>query len=449
MELQSIEDFEKEMDALDAVKAITASSKPIRRQNPQPLPKKPKRTVDADALEVENRAKEEMGNEDWISKLNSLLTSSFRKILLTDDHLVYRNAHPIALPVAQPTGPPLGLDFKEVIITSGIPRFAFSLNIAESSQQFGGVSVSFSNKKDAKRFAAKKAIDWLIENNYIPSRGNSNGKSDSSRTINLEAALTAEREAREEIGNESWVSKLNGLFRIFRQLGSIDLRLLDYRHAHPVVAPTEAPPPGALPGLDYKEIVLNSAITRFAFTVEIAESSLKFGGEVLSFSNKKDAKAYAAKKAIDWLIANNYMPSNGPIRFPKPPPPVQSTQFPQRKPVPPSDQSTLAQGSIKYAALIPPLCGKLGFGPPQYEITQAKDDGIPFYNGYAIFPGNPIVEGKVGKVFNVHGQKKAKEQCAEIVYSFLKDIERQRGEELDLDGRKRKRSSGDDKEILE
>jgi len=70
MELQSIEDFDAEMDAMDIVQGTAKSPNLL---NPYHLPKKQKRTVDIDALEAEKLAREEMGNEDWISKLNGVL----------------------------------------------------------------------------------------------------------------------------------------------------------------------------------------------------------------------------------------------------------------------------------------------------------------------------------------------------------------------------------------
>lgn len=106
----------------------------------------------------------------------------------------------------------------------------------------------------------------------------------------------------------------------------------------------------------------------------------------------------------------------------------------------PSDPSTpSAEGTVKYTTMIPPLCNKLGFSPPRYEIE--KLDNTAFWSGYAFFPGNPVIEGKVGEVSNIYGKDNAKLEIAEIVYKFLKDIERQREEQLDIDDRKRKRSS--------
>jgi hypothetical protein len=70
MELQSIEDFMKEQDAIDAEKARTDVT-----MHAQLLPKKPKRTIDAEAVTAEQRAKEEIGNENWVGKLLGLSIS--------------------------------------------------------------------------------------------------------------------------------------------------------------------------------------------------------------------------------------------------------------------------------------------------------------------------------------------------------------------------------------
>jgi hypothetical protein len=77
MELQSIEDFEAEMAIFDAAKVMAATTKPI----PQHLPKKPKRTIDAGALEAERKAREEMGNENWIGKLLGLFPFNYLSLL--------------------------------------------------------------------------------------------------------------------------------------------------------------------------------------------------------------------------------------------------------------------------------------------------------------------------------------------------------------------------------
>lgn len=80
---------------------------------------------------------------------------------------------------------------------------------------------------------------------------------------------------------------------------------------------------------------------------------------------------------------------------------------------------------------------------PTYEITKHSEN-TPLWNGYAHFSGDPRIEGKVGEVRSVYGKSNAKEQIAMEVFSFLKDIERQRMEIEDNEeeeDRKRKRES--------
>lgn len=71
---------------------------------------------------------------------------------------------------------------------------------------------------------------------------------------------------------------------------------------------------------------------------------------------------------------------------------------------------------------------KLGFNIPTYKPKQPIP-AAPYYDMYADFGGDPRIEGKIGEVFNIYGQKNAKEKCAQEVLSFLRDIEKQRKEQ--------------------
>jgi hypothetical protein len=183
--------------------------------------------------------------------------------------------------------------------------------------------------------------------------------------------------------------------------------------------------------------------------VVIFESSEQFGNNLIgstsktiSFSSKKVAKQYAAKKAIDWLIENKYMPSDGSVKFPKPVPPPQPKKVKSQS----SDYSPAGQGITapgtgpSFASQVPDLCYRLGFSIPKYCITQPIPN-TPLWDAYADFGGDPRIDGKVGVVRGIYGQKKAKELCAELVVSFLEDIMRQRSQnEEEEEDRKRKRS---------
>lgn len=165
---------------------------------------------------------------------------------------------------------------------------------------------------------------------------------------------------------------------------------------------------------------------RFSCTVLISENPQVFEDDV-TFTSKKYAKQYIAMKTVDWLIANRLMPADGSARFPKAK--QHSVQAAPSTPIAPparsGSNSPPGTPPTSYPSLIPHLCHKLGISPPKYVFVQ---EFPPLTDAYADFGGDPTVNGKVGEVNNVYGKKNAKEQCAAIVYKFLKDIERHRQE---------------------
>ncbi|KAI5926611.1 hypothetical protein F4810DRAFT_707699 [Camillea tinctor] len=167
-----------------------------------------------------------------------------------------------------------------------------------------------------------------------------------------------------------------------------------------------------------------------------------------SFARKKDAKKYAAKCAIEWLRANQYMPQDG-VKFPKvkqaAPQPVQkSTQKSKSQSSPPRNNqpnSPKANKSPKTPVPVSPfddtepsavvkvteLCGRLGFRM-KYVIDQVSPNS-EFFNGYpdfgiyaAQFPDD------IGCVKNILGRKAAKEKIAEELLEVLEKIEDERRE---------------------
>lgn len=200
-------------------------------------------------------------------------------------------------------------------------------------------------------------------------------------------------------------------------------------------------------GPPYKETPLPQDPMRHTCIAIIPESVQKFG-EGFSFSNKKNAKKYASKKAIDWLITHNYMPADGTVKFPKVQqlpqlPPKPNTSVPPLAVSVPSPAASISSDAAKtksWASQVPELCTRLGYDIPTYEITKTSETEA-FYSGYAHFGGDPRIVGKFGPVQNVYGQKRAKEEIAKELVSFLKDIERQRLEQHEIEERKRKRSS--------
>lgn len=215
-----------------------------------------------------------------------------------------------------------------------------------------------------------------------------------------------------------------------------------YRDTHPV--------PGAGTGLDWTESVEVNPLPRFSCVLVIHETLNRFGYETIgstpklvSFGNKKTAKQYAAKKAVDWLTTNEYIPKDGAarhksvpvplpkkVKIPPPKPKVKAQQTPAAAITncPGSPSSPLPNtppGQTTFAGRIPELCHKLGINIPTYKFHQATP-GSPLCDAYADFGDDPSIEGKVGQVMNIFGKKNAKEAVAKIAYAFLKDIERQR-----------------------
>ncbi|KAM3070265.1 hypothetical protein ACMFMG_010101 [Clarireedia jacksonii] len=172
-------------------------------------------------------------------------------------------------------------------------------------------------------------------------------------------ALKAERDALEETGDINWVG-----------------RLLEYHQGNKLSQPSYT---------DH-----NVGHQKFSSSLKIAENPEPFTTTVM-FSRKKDAKQYIAKLAVDWLVAQNSMPSDGSVKFPK------------------SPQTSL---------------------------------GTSIYHGWADFGVDARIDGKVGEFRDVYGKKNAKEVCARMVLSFLRDIERLRLEGVEEMEMKRKRIGG-------
>ena len=147
------------------------------------------------------------------------------------------------------------------------------------------------------------------------------------------------------------------------------------------------------------------------------------------FMKKKDAKQYAAKLAIEWLIANEHMPADGRVSFSK------SRAQPAAKiPKLDADSSpgtalsaspTRGGNGASVGQQVAELATRLGFCPPTYVITPHQEFSS-VYSGYAHFDGDPRVSGKVGEFVEIYGRKRAKEACAKEVLTFLESMAAQR-----------------------
>ncbi|KHJ31488.1 putative adenosine rna-specific isoform adar-a variant [Erysiphe necator] len=230
--------------------------------------------------------------------------------------------------------------------------------------------------------------EYQSESLPLATRPNPSHKKRLSEIMDYEQIFASEKRALQEIGNINWVGKLNE-FRMSRIRGhertEAEFKINhDYSHKSP----------------------------RFSCSVKIPESPSILGDtqDPTTFSAKKPAKQYAAKKAIDWLIKFNFMAADGSAHF-----------------------SSLSKESI--ASKVPDLCRRLGLNTPRYVIEPIVPSS-PMYSGYADFGGDPRIKGFIGQVTGFYGKKNAKDHVAREVVTFLTQLLEERNERI-LSTRKR------------
>lgn len=189
-----------------------------------------------------------------------------------------------------------------------------------------------------------------------------------------------------------------------------------------------------------------------------------------SFARKKDAKQFAAKSAVQWLMEQKLMPANGkdvafsrqqgpttvvppsPKRQKMSAPPSLPTSTPESATYPriapahgftsspaqpvetvTEEQKPLSRSpplSLREEAprLVAQLCDAHNIRPPSYKV-ELEPGQAEFYSGYALFEDviHPDeIPRQLGHVFNVHGKKLAKEAVAIKVLTELKKLEARR-----------------------
>jgi hypothetical protein len=173
------------------------------------------------------------------------------------------------------------------------------------------------------------------------------------------------------------------------------------------------------------------------------------------FSRKKDAKQWAAKCCIDWLMTNSYMPTDGVnVEFPKPPKPA-PVPTPKKRKIATSPTNNTEDGdtntTIKNegdeptAKKVEALCRLMGFNIPQYRISPSSavtpstggqnnvnGQQQQYFNGQADFGADSIkVPDNLGRVVDILGRKNARERVAEEVLVWLVAEEERRVKEAD------------------
>ncbi|KFY21831.1 hypothetical protein V493_07070 [Pseudogymnoascus sp. VKM F-4281 (FW-2241)] len=151
---------------------------------------------------------------------------------------------------------------------------------------------------------------------------------------------------------------------------------------------------------------------RFLCMLRIPECSDLFHS-AKGFGNKKHAKQHCCKLAIEWLVKNGHMPS------------IDSVSFPKHHRVAPQAKAGSASSVVQMSpgAEIVQICLELRMGLPAY-VMKNEPAGSALWSGYAHFPSNNLVGGRIGEFRNVFGKNNAKGDCALEVLRFLKEIKR-------------------------
>ncbi|KAH8837299.1 hypothetical protein MCOR27_009010 [Pyricularia oryzae] len=181
-------------------------------------------------------------------------------------------------------------------------------------------------------------------------------------------------------------------------------------------------------------------------------------GTLPSFAKKKDAKQFAARCAVEWLMQQQLMPANGesvvfkkariqtPTVIREAPhravehatttasasqPPLHQTKTGQ----PATDPGAVAEstkdealGDRSFVSQVEQLCTQLGYGRPTYVLRQAENTQI--FSGWADWRDEMRVPASVGVVKDVWGKKHAKEKIAEQILSHLEQVQAKRMEKV-------------------
>lgn len=160
-----------------------------------------------------------------------------------------------------------------------------------------------------------------------------------------------------------------------------------------------------------------------------------------AFARKKDAKRYAAKCVVHWLMVQGKdvkipkLPGKGTQSTPSKATQAESKPGPA-EPSTSTGMSTTAKHAddsddeVSAVDRVKELCNHLGLETPVYKIVNAELDN--FYNGYADFGVDRFTLGDTRfEVTNCFTKKGAKEQIAEQVLVCLLKLKKKREDQAD------------------
>jgi hypothetical protein len=150
-----------------------------------------------------------------------------------------------------------------------------------------------------------------------------------------------------------------------------------------------------------------------------------------SFTRKKDAKKYASKCCVDWLVSHNQLIPN--------PDPTSSRENAGSYLVPSlsralpaslkhhqtsDDDESSSSNSIRATQRVQELCHKLGFAAPTYQLSPAVASGAGVWDGEADFGRDAFLFPQgIGRVRGVYGKVNAKEMIARLVLGHLVEVQ--------------------------
>ncbi|KAJ0109252.1 rrna-processing protein efg1 [Diaporthe amygdali] len=173
------------------------------------------------------------------------------------------------------------------------------------------------------------------------------------------------------------------------------------------------------------------------------------------FGKKKDAKQYAAKCAIDWLITQSLMPSNlqdvtspkQQLPFPRPLP-IQASQSakrpndgtngvlsppPKRKTKGTNGAVDVDDNSLPATQRVTTLCHSMKLRAPTYRLTNSDPRANYIFDGYPDFgEDSDEFPEDLGKVTGVAGKDGARQEIAELVLEHLLVMHRERTEKYEM-----------------
>ncbi|KAF1973693.1 hypothetical protein BU23DRAFT_463741 [Bimuria novae-zelandiae CBS 107.79] len=165
----------------------------------------------------------------------------------------------------------------------------------------------------------------------------------------------------------------------------------------------------------------------YSCEVTIDGHARAFGSRTTFFTSKRAARHHAAGCAVKHFQAAGSWPEHatdlGGIKKKKPS--VASVLNPS-----PSLSSKVdvdaATGSSSPTQLVAHLATQLSLSTPEWRFSPSEAAAPGFHTVACYFKGGGPHEGPLGEVRHVYGKKKAKEECARLVLTYLQEVKKTR-----------------------